>query len=265
MFMDSDVMTMGNMDYIFEFSALGLLKKNLIFAGPVEPASGGSFMLQPTPGAWDRMVQIIHAKEQRGAKLPYPHWDNSLGWGHIIDNSTDYYQFVGGKKHSKWDFYGSFADQGLLYHWVKYEEKSVSIVFKEDIQNWDVLGDDGVIRLQDTISISVFDKNSTYNRKCWPSYLNYKPCSPPHGDFVHFTGTKKPWLAGPPNDFNSSDPYHSPSHYWFHILSILNKQLDMKLDFSRWESRKRPLLGLYPKHNDAASTEYALTAARLQS
>jgi hypothetical protein len=54
-----------------------------------------------------------------------------------------------------------FANQGLLYHWVKYEEQSVSIILKTQIQNWGV-DNNGVLSLQQTLGIDILaTPNST--------------------------------------------------------------------------------------------------------
>ena len=83
---------------------------------------------------------------------------------------------------------------------------------------------------------------------------------PPHSDFVHFTGSKKPWLGGPPLDFGIASELQSAKHFWFYVLEILNRKLDMKLDFKNWKDNKQPSLGLYPKHNDVNKTSYASSA-----
>jgi hypothetical protein len=80
----------------------------------------------------------------RGASLPYPHFDRTVGWGHVFasgdndGNNNDNYELLDHTKYTQWAFHGDFADQGLLYQWVKYEEKSVSIIFHDGIQNWGV-------------------------------------------------------------------------------------------------------------------------------
>ena len=83
---------------------------------------------------------------------------------------------------------------------------------------------------------------------------------PPHSDFVHFTGTSKPWLAGPPKGFGIVSERESAEHYWFYVLDILNKKLDMKLDFGNWKTKQRPSLGMYPKKESVAKTSYGSSA-----
>jgi hypothetical protein len=38
------------------------------------------------------------------------------------------------RKGDEWSFYGAFTDQGLLYHWVKYVKKRVSMIRGHDVQ-----------------------------------------------------------------------------------------------------------------------------------
>jgi hypothetical protein len=113
LFMDGDVMARGSLDYLFNLSIKGVLKKNIVTAGKTEPANGGFFMLTPSEGARERVMAIIFDKEKRGSNLPYPHWDEEIGWGHVF-GENDYAEFVNGKKKDKWDFYGAFADQGKI-------------------------------------------------------------------------------------------------------------------------------------------------------
>ena len=252
-FMDGDVMAVGNLDYIFELSVAGVLKENLVFAGTTEPANGGFFMLSPKIDAEDRIHEIINGKEARGARIPYPHWDTTVGWGHEIEQD-DYWQLLNRRqKKTEWDFYGAFADQGLLFHWVKYEQKSVSIVFRKEVEHW---GEDneGKPVLEATSDLSVFGHR--VERKCWVGTMKLKPCQAPHSDFVHFTGKRKPWLAGPPDDLSPETRMATADHFWFQTLSVLNDKMQIGLDFKNWRKGHRPFLGMFPLHKDAATTTY---------
>lgn len=111
-FMDGDVMAMGNLDYLFELSVKGVLKENVVFAGTTEPANGGFFLVTPKNDSTKRIRTIIASKEERGSKLPYPHWDNAIGWGHELEDG-EYIQLLNERKkltgEEAWNFYGSFA------------------------------------------------------------------------------------------------------------------------------------------------------------
>jgi hypothetical protein len=84
----------------------------------LEPANGGIFMVTPKADSLARVLALIQAKEERGAALPFPHWDPVVGWGHTIqpDRSEDCIENISlGACVREWKFHGDFADQGLLY------------------------------------------------------------------------------------------------------------------------------------------------------
>jgi hypothetical protein len=114
LFMDGDVMARGSLDYLFDLSVRGVLKRNIVTAGKTEPANGGFFMVAPSDNASDRIMAIIRDKEERGKKLPYPHWDEDLGWGHKFEEG-DFARLNSGRQFDKWSFYGAFADQGTIW------------------------------------------------------------------------------------------------------------------------------------------------------
>jgi hypothetical protein len=141
---------------------------------------------------------------------------------------------------------------GLLYQWVKYEEKSVSIISKNSVENWDV-DDNGTVYLESTIGLDIFNEYSM-DRVCW----NTRPCKTPFKDFMHFTGRSKPWLVSPPDGFQT-DPNSTPPHFWYNILYNLNEKMSLGIDFTQWRQFHRPYLGMYPTHSTASKTSYAIT------
>jgi hypothetical protein len=251
LFSDGDVLVRGSLDYLYDLSMAGVLKENLVMAGTSEPANGGFFMLKPSNTAVDRIRNIIHDKEARGAQLEYPHFDRKVGWGHVFEG-TDSFEFIRHRKASEWAFHGDFADQGLLYQWVKYEEKSVSVVFLDGIQNWGINSSTGELVLEAFIPLSTLNAFSNrVNRQC---LKNHHPCQSPYNEFVHFTGTSKPWLRGPPVDWKTDE---GPTGLWYRELDRLNEELILGLNFSSWRTGHRPLLGLSPLHVSAALANYS--------
>jgi hypothetical protein len=111
LYMDGDVVARGSLDYLFDLSVQGVLKRNIVLVGLSEPASGGFFMISPNKRALNRIMSIIRDKEARGKKLPFPHWDEEIGWGHKFEEG-DFARVHSGRQYKKWDFYGAFADQG---------------------------------------------------------------------------------------------------------------------------------------------------------
>merc|ERR1712232_1427834 len=117
--------------------------------------SGGVFVLRPNVSDYKKLLKIVHDVEKRSVESPYPHWNETLGWGHVIGNSekdnidggnnntngivsNDYWINSKGRKGYRWDFYGVQADQGLLYYWTKYVQRSVSIIVNNRIEMWGV-------------------------------------------------------------------------------------------------------------------------------
>jgi hypothetical protein len=108
LFLDGDIMPRRNLDYLFELSVSGVLKKNALIAGRLEPGNGGFFLMTPEEGAHQRILEIIDAKNRRGRSLPYPHWDEDIGWGHKIE-APDHYELNSGRKNTSWSFHGAFG------------------------------------------------------------------------------------------------------------------------------------------------------------
>ena len=86
LFLDSDVMPLCNLDYMFRLSETStplnmklkkepLLAENVILAGRNEAAHGGFFMLTPREGDWKQLQSVIRRKEEKALRLPWPHWD----------------------------------------------------------------------------------------------------------------------------------------------------------------------------------------------
>jgi hypothetical protein len=244
LFMDGDVMPTGNLDYLFELSdgPDAILKPNLIVTGSQAPANGGFFMLAPGEGELEEMNEIIHQREVKAQSLPHPYFDPVEGWGHVIQ-APDKWDLLMGSG-TNWTFWAAFADQGLLYHWVKYAKKSVSIAYQDKIQNFGTLPN-GTVVLEETL-----DRPFTNHSKPIKCLNRYQLCrlGAPRSDFVHFTGNKKPWFRGPPANFSEETPLSSDSHFWYHQLEKLNDEFGMGLNFTNWKTGKsrRPLLGMYP-------------------
>ena len=146
----------------------------------------------------------------------------------------------------------------MLFHWVKYAEKSVSIIFKHSVENWDV-DQNGKIFMEQRFELSIFD-DYNLDRVCW----KIKPCRAPFNDFIHFTGKSKPWLRSPPEGFET-DATSSAPHLWYNTLHILNDKMKLGIDFSQWRQFHRPLHGLFPTHNSASKTSYAATNIQIET
>ena len=91
-----------NMDYLFYLSDPSpaqlkadpnrfRLKENVGVAFKADPANGGIFMMTPNAEDFQAIQRVIHEKELRALQMPYPHWDETEGWGHVIQ-SPDYWR-----------------------------------------------------------------------------------------------------------------------------------------------------------------------------
>ena len=69
----------------------------------------------------------------------------------------------------------------------------------------------------------------------------------PYRDFVHFLGSKKPWKHRLPPPVPTNIESATPEQYWFFMLRLLNKELDMGIDFTNWQKIKQTPLGSLPK------------------
>jgi hypothetical protein len=258
LFLDGDVMPLANLDYLFDFSANGIIQENLVVQGIYEPANGGFFMLEP--GHLQQANDIVQWREQTGKQSPYPYFDAVVGWGHTL--AVDDPWRSRGETGTNWTFLAAFADQGLLYYYTKYARQSVSIVLRNGtVENWALSNDPDnstsangtivrTVQLQSAL-VSPFDEAvKTSNRVILRGKHNMDGA--PFHSFIHFTGTRKPWLSPPVESKNATllelNCMASDTNYWFWKLMELDKEFNIGLNFSsHWSTgEQRPPLGMYP-------------------
>jgi hypothetical protein len=255
LFLDADVLPVGNMDYLFELSDGDnpILEENLVIAGPFEPANGGIFMLKPGVGEFEELNRIVRTREIRDKHLEGRKFDPVEGWGHQI-KSPDYWITTKIGARTNWTFNAAQADQGLLYHWVKYVKKSVSLVRSNIVENWSV-DSNGTLRIaatHDNLFVNVSHPINVFYHEClrW----SHKGCYAPYRDWVHFTGKKKPWLsAKPPPDLTAETSLTTRRLFWWYTLKELNDEVQLGLDFDNWLVIGKPSLGFFPMTKDLNS------------
>jgi hypothetical protein len=94
-----------------------------------------------------------------------------------------------GRNGTTWSWYGSIADQGLIYYWMKYVKKSVSFIVKHEVEQW-YTTQDGSLQREDEFYPNVLNQFGCVSK----SVRRRKSVGPsPHSDFVHLTGRSKPW------------------------------------------------------------------------
>jgi hypothetical protein len=236
MFLDADIIPLVNLDYLFhlsdpdESSLPTVLRPNLIMASRGEPCNTGMFIVEPKPGAWDRLQAVIEKQRESARKLPYPHFSRSDGW-EAID-----------KKNNKWNFHASHSDQGLMYYYTKYMTQDVSIAISDRLQNW--MPSDG--QLPQKVS-EVKGELAKYSPKpaAYQHFCDAEPnsasmyCYPPYRDVCHFMGSNKPWQLGVGVKFMKNTNTHgksAPYRLWFKELTEINEKYDMGLDIKNFDT-----------------------------
>ena len=246
LFMDGDVMPLGNLDLLFELSVNGTLQENVVMRGLYEPANGGFFMIKP--GALEDIQQVIAWREETALQLLYPHFDSDIGWGHNLTTPW----LAQKEQGTNWTFLAAFADQGLLYYYTMYHQKSVSFLLRDGTaENWQYTPD-GTVELRNQVSLTNF--RVTEISAIPGRHHAYKF---PLNSFIHFTGVGKPWMRGGPPDDCCADEnkYKDAKYYWFWELSNMNRTLDLGIDFKQhWKTgTHRPPLGLHPVYTHAVN------------
>lgn len=223
-----DIIPICNLDYIFEIMASGSksegspIRGNLVIAWKTEPSSGGFFILCPGPGQLDELKEIIRLQHERKKGI-WPPFDEIEGWGHNI-TAIDPWKNIEGGGGIKWDFYGAFADQGLLYMWTKYIKKDVSIVINDFVEHWSDEDRDGEVEMVGTSSTAeLIDAHSCSLADPFPKYGRRLTRHSPYRDFYHFVSAQKPWLPKfakmiPPDDLMSIENATDPLQLWHQAL-----------------------------------------------
>jgi hypothetical protein len=129
-----------------------------------------------------------------------------------------------------------------VYHWTKYVKKDVSIVFKSKVQNWSASGDDGPVRLEQTL----VDPFRLYSK---PIVQQFGACAKFMCDFLHFSGKHKPWIGKPPSDLSVATERIDGNHLWWSSLQKVSNELQMGLDFDNFKIGL-PEFGLYASWSD---------------
>ena len=197
LFLDSDVMPMCSLDYLFELSEpehknqRSLLKENVVLAWKDEPAHAALFMMRPSRADYEELQHVIRKKEEKALALPYPHWNEVEGWGHNFSDTDDWRSPM--KAHGmKWDWHAVIADQGLLYYWTKYCKKDVSLIIKHQIEHWGRNPETGAPLLEATFA-------NNLSHYAGPASWSASMIMSPYRDYRHYSGMYLSTL-----DFDSS-------------------------------------------------------------
>jgi hypothetical protein len=190
------------------------------------------------------------------------------------------------KNQTKWDWYGACkywthiafclrdilkltyqmihvdADQGLLYHWVKYEKSDLTIIHYNRLQQWaEISADDtpilGPIPVTEVPAphrnktIGVIKKTADVISSCGGLRMKLKRDfhiqeHAPYCDFHHFTGANKPWLPWRRPENVSSLLKKIKDHtkikdvtlWWYFWLDKVNNELALGLDIENFSAAR---------------------------
>ena len=277
MYLDADVIPLNNLDYIFDLSVMPFHEYNIsgikeleelsdelksykypIFQENVglgynnEPTNGGLFMMKPNKTDYQALLRIVERREREGY-----HFNETLGWGHVM-REDDPWECLRGTMSSKWDFYGSFTDQGLIYYWMKYVRKHVTLINGKTIKTWvpniTAPSNPTPQLIYNIPTIQFFDNQYPLVPKKHPmnvdpnhksrAFIHNLEMYPPYRDFHHFKEKFKPWINNRYTNLN-----RALHELWFDILNRANKELNLGLigNITKLEFGK-PDLGMFPAH-----------------
>lgn len=192
------------------------LQENFVITSPNDPSNGGNFILAPHPGDLQRINKIIQTKERKVAQgIPF---DKKMGWGADIGRWDAVLQHGFG-----WTFLAASGDQGLLYYWVKYVKRKVSVqAGYERFETWVPLPN-GTLFLKNVSEWPIPSHNSVH--------LWRKGRSGVRKDFYHFMGLAKPWNQTF-SDLSKKTMYKSAVYYWQYCLKKIDKKFNVGIDFN---------------------------------
>ena len=111
-YLDSDVMPLRNMDGFFTLNA-----SLTMCAGEIEPVHAGWMVVRPDCNVFSELMNRI-------ANAPSP-WNLKVGWGR-----PDFeWMTIHGRKGRGYAFNGADGDQGLWYHYARFQSDSAYILY----------------------------------------------------------------------------------------------------------------------------------------
>lgn len=210
-------------------------------------------MLTPNKEDFNEVQRIIEKREMEGYDF-----NKTIGFGHQItppdhwESLTSYVRELHNKDNHDnnqvtWDFYGSFTDQGLLYHYTKYMKQKLTIVNGNKVQTWGSDESGKLKMISERLEPEVFggiERHCTISPRHHSHVSGLSPFKisqvTPYMDFHHFKGKLKPWLKNS-NRFQNVVLLK----LWFQVLKSLNEKYGYKIYLDKVKFGK-PNLGLFP-------------------
>jgi hypothetical protein len=227
LFLDTDVLPLCNLDYLFMLSEKGILQENVLHAMYDDPVNAGLFVITPNLEHYQQIQQVIR-RVSPDHIIPPPNFDPVLGWGGQQEQVD--YELWNGETGQGWSFYCADADQGLLLYWTKYLRQSVSIIIGNHIEHTTASG--GTHTVANALDeYSCLSSSSSTLQGTFASNANAKAASLPfYRDFHHAVGYSKFWEQSPQSPAPSIpallfpktiDKVHSSTMYWYFLLQSL--------------------------------------------
>lgn len=255
-FLDADIMPRTHLDYLFHLSvgdgtSPPLLRPNLILATRGEPCNTALFMIEPRDDGWKLLQDTIHRQHIEGAKLPYPHFDKTNGWGYNFMENNDPWESVNVKSGWKWSYHASHSDQGLMYYYAKFGMKNTSIMIGDVLQNF-VPGTDGKHKkdFEGDFQKTIADRGLTHllppaeesiRYTCQTKESAFKCNALPYGHVVHFAGNDKPWQHAI-DTHEKKYQWRIQAKVWYDHLRQLNEKYHMGLDIDNWHETHKNIM-----------------------
>lgn len=245
LFLDSDVLPLTNLDYMFELSDGGPFEETVVLATARVPMIAGFFVTTPNAELYHKLRSIAQNKVENNL-VTRQNFDIVHGWGHVMQNTTNDRWLANRDNGTLWDYHGANADQGIFYYYPKYIQSSMTQILSRKVLHFRGLAPDGTSLVEEELVETFSDspivqfkrryskyQKSSYtfevpNCRRWmyeEGYHTWVGCLPPYSDHAHFTHpVAKPWQQTLPKDLSLS--YTNPpsaGYLWWQTLLRLEQ------------------------------------------
>jgi hypothetical protein len=220
LYMRTNILARGSMDYLYHASKNGLLQENVIFADRQSPASTDIFLVRPSTDTSLFVRDMFHPDS---------------GWGHAFQ-SDERYELLNGRTGHRWDFVGANDTAGLLYHYTRFDRGTVSIVLQDAIYSMAVGVDNEETTFESLVSLKDPKIMALAEfQPCWSDAMDHLPCRVPHNTFVrmdYFTSSSTGTMMAPhrPVDLSAETANNSPAHFWHHALDQVQAEFAFNMN-----------------------------------
>lgn len=252
LYLDYDVIPLCSLDYLFELSERGIFKENMGMAGHNEPVTNAFLMLRPGRGEYQQLMSILEQRDVNILTSSEMKFDEVAGWGHAIEPSDKWRSRYDVKTGRLWNFPAAFADQGLLYHWIKYVKQNVTLFIGNEVENWSSSPNTTGSILEATVTDAIKGYECP-NRLEFPyDKLTQAPYDM-EGQIWHFWD-EKPWMMKNVKAImrDSTNAFRAYK-LWFQTLDKVKRRLAITFDLDK-ELRESTPTGLWSTPTDMQKT-----------